>query len=300
MDKRTVLITGCSDGGLGTALALEFQARGCRVIATARNPAKMQEVKAAGIETVTLDIMSTASIDASVLKVRELLGGSLDILVNNAAGTYYAPVADTNIEEAKAQFDVNVWAHLAVTQAYLGLLCRSKHGGIIVNHTSVSSAVNTPFTSIYGASKAALAMITRGLDTELRAFGIRAIDVKSGVVTSNICANEGARRERETPRQSMYHAGREYLDTFMTGDSLNASTVPSGPWAKRVVGQVLAPSPPKAIWEGAFNWLIWFLTFMPYSVQDMVGRSTSQCDAVDKAIKEYGVDKAIADRYGTA
>ena len=260
----------------------------------------MQEMVTAGIETVTLDILSQSSIEASVIEVRKLLGGSLDILINNAAGTYYAPIADTNIEEAKAQFDINFWAHIVMIQAYLPLLCRSQHGGIIINHTSIASSMNTPFTSIYGASKAALASITRGLDTELTAFGIRAIDLKSGVVASNICANEGARRERKIPRQSMYHAARDWLDVFVTGDSINESAVPCGPWAKRVVSQILQPKPPKAIWEGAFSWLAWFLTFMPYSLQDMVGRSTSQCDVIDKSIKAYGVERAIADRYGNA
>lgn len=77
--KRTVLITGCSDGGLGAALALAFHEAGLHVYATARNPSKMSQLAALGMETLTLDILSDSSIAACRSKL-----SSLDILVNNA------------------------------------------------------------------------------------------------------------------------------------------------------------------------------------------------------------------------
>jgi len=55
---RTALTTGCSDGGMGAALAKEFHRRGYRVFATSRNPSKMASLKALGIEAFTLDVTS--------------------------------------------------------------------------------------------------------------------------------------------------------------------------------------------------------------------------------------------------
>jgi len=84
--KRTVLITGCSKGGLGDALARAFHAHGLRVIATARNLSKVEHFKAMGIETLELDVVSAESIERCVRKVSEMTGGSLDVLLNNSGG----------------------------------------------------------------------------------------------------------------------------------------------------------------------------------------------------------------------
>lgn len=77
--KRTVLITGCSDGGLGAALAIAFHKAGLHVYATARNASKKESLANLGIETPTLDVLFDSSISECVSKL-----SSLDILVNNA------------------------------------------------------------------------------------------------------------------------------------------------------------------------------------------------------------------------
>ena len=92
--KRTVLITGCSDGGLGSALAIAFHNSGLHVYATARNPSKMGELKSLGIETLTLGVRDDSSIAACVRQI-----SSLDILVNNAGATYTMPISDLSIPE---------------------------------------------------------------------------------------------------------------------------------------------------------------------------------------------------------
>ena len=84
ISRRTVLITGCSEGGLGDALAQAFHAKGLRVIATARNPKKIAHFAELGIETVLLDVLSKESITRCVEEVSKLTGGSLSILLNNS------------------------------------------------------------------------------------------------------------------------------------------------------------------------------------------------------------------------
>lgn len=103
--KRTVLITGCSDGGSGAALAEAFHNAGLHVYATARNLKKMEHLASLGIELLELDVLSESSISACAGKV-----DSLDILVNNAGGQYVMPLADISISKAKSLFDLNVWS----------------------------------------------------------------------------------------------------------------------------------------------------------------------------------------------
>ena len=140
--KRTVLITGCSEGGLGAALAIAFHEAGLRVYATARNPAKMEQLTARGIETLTLNVQSDSSIAACVGKL-----SSLDILVNNAGATFLMPVVDVSIAEAKKTFELNVWSYIAVTQAFMPLLLESKRHdcepdlGRRCDHLTVSSRI---------------------------------------------------------------------------------------------------------------------------------------------------------------
>lgn len=82
--QRTVLVTGCSAGGVGDALAQEYHRQGLRVIATARNLDKIQHLKAMGLEIIRLDVEDAASIRDAVFEVQKLIGSTLDMLVNNA------------------------------------------------------------------------------------------------------------------------------------------------------------------------------------------------------------------------
>ena len=85
--KRSVLITGCSDGGLGAALALEMHRSGrWRVLASARNVKKMQPLIDAGIETLALDVLSEESLQSAFTHISDLLDGKLDGLMLNAGG----------------------------------------------------------------------------------------------------------------------------------------------------------------------------------------------------------------------
>lgn len=89
MSKKTVLITGARAGGIGDGLAQEFHSRGLRVFATARSLEKVKHLEDMGMEVWSLDVTSKESIDETAAKIRELTGGSLDFLVNNAGVGQY-------------------------------------------------------------------------------------------------------------------------------------------------------------------------------------------------------------------
>ena len=297
MSKRTVLITGCSDGGLGAALALEMHSTGSyRVIASARNPNKLAAVKQAGIETIILDVLSESSIASAVTEISKLTGGSLDILVNNAGASTPGPVSDMSVPEAKRIFDLNVWSPVVTTQAFLPLILKSSRG-MIVNHTSVASVITPPFNSSYGASKAALAMITTSLRVELHPFGIAVVDLKSGAAKSNIVDNSKSEAS-QLRKKSLYYAAHDWLDEWMSGEDLSKTAITGEAWAKSVTAQLSRRNPPNEIWVGSHTWLVWFATWMPVSIQQWIARDMSKIPLITKKINEYGRDKAIANAYG--
>ena len=140
MSGKTVLITGCSEGGFGFALAKAFQQAGCQVYATARDPSKVGDLsKEANIDILPLDVTSEASITSCVAEVSKKSDGKLDVLVNNAGGIVFGPLVHTSIAESKALYDVNVWGVLAVAQAFAPLLVRAK--GTMLNISSKAGAV---------------------------------------------------------------------------------------------------------------------------------------------------------------
>jgi 1-acylglycerone phosphate reductase len=84
MGQKTVLITGCSEGGIGDALAKSFHKKGFRVFASARNTAKVLHLKDMGLDIIQLDVTDEESIKQAASIVKAATGGYLDFLVNNS------------------------------------------------------------------------------------------------------------------------------------------------------------------------------------------------------------------------
>jgi NAD(P)-dependent dehydrogenase (short-subunit alcohol dehydrogenase family) len=141
--KKTVLITGCSDGGLGSALALAFLNEGYHVVATTRDVSKMTTLSnLPNVTLLTLDVTVTSQITAAVESVKNTTG-HLDILVNNAGRNHFSPALDIDVSEAKEIFEINLWGPLALIKAFMPLLLESK--GTVVNTTSISGYLNVPY-----------------------------------------------------------------------------------------------------------------------------------------------------------
>ncbi|ETN40821.1 uncharacterized protein HMPREF1541_05101 [Cyphellophora europaea CBS 101466] len=297
--KPTVLITGCSDGSLGAALAIALSSTH-RVFATARDPNKLITTQSAGVDILTLDVLSSTSITECVSSISHLTGGSLDMLVNNAGSTYFTALADIDTSKAKELFDLNVWAQLSVTQAFLPLLLASKRdgGAIIVNHTSTSSLVAPPFTAMYAASKAALAIMTDALRHELSPFGINVVDLKTSSTFSNLNGNQvvGA---PAVPKGSLYWAARDWLNELYTGEPFMKGAMGTEEWGKRVAKQLQKRKPNAQVWEGGFPWLMWFVTWLPNGVAQKLLADAAGMPRVTAELKSYGVEKAVSEAYGT-
>ena len=276
--KRTVLITGCSEGGLGSALAIAFHKAGLHVYATARNPDKMKHLVPLGIETMTLDVLSDTSIADCVGKL-----SNLDILVNNAGAAYSMPVADISIPEAKKLFDLNVWSYIAVTQAFLPLLVKSK--GMIANHTSSGAVITLPFQSVYNASKAAMATFSDTQRLELQGFGITVVELRTGGVQSNILKNHDSKHP-SLPKGSIYEPAKERVEKALNGVDVMEEAMPAEQWAGLVVGDLLKKTPPPIIWRGYKAWLVWISTFLPFGTFDATIKKMTGLDVVERKVKE--------------
>ncbi|KAK5088205.1 hypothetical protein LTR05_002422 [Lithohypha guttulata] len=255
-DQRTVLITGCSDGSLGAALAHAFHEKRLRVFATARDLNKMSSLKEASIECFELDVRSDESIKKALIKVSSLTDGLLDIVVNNAGGGHYMPFLHLDLNDARDLFETNVWSYLAVTQAFLPLLMKNAQPtptgkkSLIVNNTSISSVLRTPYHSAYGASKAAMAAFNDAQRIELSPFGIRVVDLKTGSLSSNF--KENKTNPFELPADSPYQPIKDEVLNVITGNVTESYAENQTSWAKNVVADLLKDpnNPPANIWRG--------------------------------------------------
>ncbi|KAF7590828.1 hypothetical protein BBP40_002351 [Aspergillus hancockii] len=115
--KRTVLISGCSGGSLGSALALSFHNADGGCSRRGRNLTKLKKVDEAGIETVQLDTLLEESTARGVAQVQQL-SGSLDTLLNDAGAGHSLPLTDIDIAKARELFDLNVCITLPPTSLY--------------------------------------------------------------------------------------------------------------------------------------------------------------------------------------
>lgn len=177
--KRTVLVTGASSG-IGKATTLKLLSEGYRVYASARNLAKLESLAAKGAEILKLDVTQDHSMQSGVDRILQECG-RLDILINNAGYGSYGALEDVAIDEAKYQFEVNVFGLGRLTQLVLPHM-RRQSSGKIVNITSVGGKIYEPLGSWYHATKFAVEGLSDCLRLELKPFGIDVIIIEPGPI----------------------------------------------------------------------------------------------------------------------
>lgn len=290
MSTKTVLVTGCSDGGLGSALCLVLQNKGFRVFATGRDLKKLGAVEAAGIECLTLDVTSQESIAKCITEVSKLTGGTLDTLVNNAGRDYMMPVLDIDINQLRATFETNIFSYITVTRGFFPLLVRSANKPLIVNNTSVNSVLPLAFNGAYNASKAAAAMISSQMRVELHNFGIRVLDLKTAAVKSNIWNFSPNDTTRLLPSDSIYEPVKELLEkSVFQQDSKDAMLADK--WATQVVKEIMKSDPPLNIWKGAGAWQAWVMSLLPVGLGDSQYRKMYDLEGITKQVAQIVKDK---------
>jgi NAD(P)-dependent dehydrogenase (short-subunit alcohol dehydrogenase family) len=184
LKNKTALVTGVSSG-IGREIAQLLAERGARVFGTVRNPKSPSSIRS--VELVSMDVTDDASVSAAVQSI-ERKAGSVQFLVNNAGYSFMGALEETSIEEARQQFETNLFGVLRVTNAILPGM--RQHGfGRIVNISSVLGFLPAPYWGIYAASKHAVEGYTETLDHEVRRFGVRALLVEPAYTKTNLSGN---------------------------------------------------------------------------------------------------------------
>jgi NAD(P)-dependent dehydrogenase (short-subunit alcohol dehydrogenase family) len=181
------LITGASSG-IGRASALRLAAAGWTVLAGARDPAAAEQLRSDSggrVEPLMLDVTDESQVREAAARVAALSPDhGLDALVNNAGIGVGGPLELLDIDQLRTQFEVNVFAQVAVTNALLPALRRAK--GRIVFLSSIGGLVSMPYTAPYGASKHAIEAIGDSLRVELASSGVQVALVEPGSVATPI------------------------------------------------------------------------------------------------------------------
>ena len=266
--SRTVLITGASSG-IGEATARAFLEAGWTVHVAARRLEKMAALKAAGAHVHSLDLTVEESI-RSVAEAVLAAGGGIGVLVNNAGIGIYGSVEEVPMEEARRQFEVNLFGLARLTQLLLPPM-RAAGGGTIVNVSSIGGRVYTPMGAWYHASKHALEGWSDCLRLELHPFGVRVVVVEPGAIETEFAEIAIApllERSEGGPyagfAQKMAAATRQaYLDRKASSPDLIASVIVRAAESKRpktryVSGYLARP----VIWarrllgDRGFDWMV--------------------------------------------
>jgi NAD(P)-dependent dehydrogenase (short-subunit alcohol dehydrogenase family) len=179
--SRAVLITGCSSG-IGRATALELAQQGWKVYATARRPETLGELAERGCQTLALDVTDEDSMRAAVERVWSA-EGSVGVLVNNAGYSQSGAVETVPIEEARRQFETNVFGLLRMCQLVLPGM-REQGWGKIVNISSMGGRLTFPGGGLYHATKYAVEALSDAMRFEVRGFGVDVIIIEPGLIVT--------------------------------------------------------------------------------------------------------------------
>ncbi|MEO3773117.1 SDR family oxidoreductase [Micromonospora sp. B9E7] len=184
MSTKTALITG-STSGIGRATALKLARNSIRVVVSGRDTQRGQEVveqiRSEGNEAhfVRADLRDAQSAVELAAKATEVAGGALDILVNNAAIGAGGPTAGTEESTFDAVLATNLKAPFYLV-ANIAPAMAARGSGAIVNVSTLAAEVALPGLSVYGASKAALDLLTKSWAAEFGPAGVRVNSVSPG------------------------------------------------------------------------------------------------------------------------
>jgi NAD(P)-dependent dehydrogenase (short-subunit alcohol dehydrogenase family) len=194
---KTALITGAT-GGIGSATVRRLDQMGWRTFAATRDIEAGRQLADGGraVQAVELDVTDEASIAQARDEVtRQLAGGGLDALVNNAGLVIQGPLELVPARAIRRQFEVNVIGPIAVTQAFLPLIRAG--GGRVVNISGGAARTALPFLGPISASKAALESASDAMRMELKPQGIPVSIVVPGLLDTRLHekAAEASRRD---------------------------------------------------------------------------------------------------------
>ncbi|KAJ9086123.1 hypothetical protein DSO57_1007237 [Entomophthora muscae] len=245
--RAVVVITGCSNGGIGSYLGKQFVLQGCTTYATARNLSSTSDAEAWGCMTLQLDVNDKDSVQEAIQHVLKN-EGRIDYLINNAGIGSMGPLIELDLNLVSKVMDTNLLGPLRVIQAVAPHMIKRRMG-TVVNVGSIVGDMYEPWTGIYCSSKAALHSMTNCLRLELSPFNIDVVAVKPGYVESQLFQKTikflTESYEDEGYKESLLQPASAYKPlepTFATRmkRTSNVNAYPSDMFAKQVVAWLLS------------------------------------------------------------
>ncbi len=276
--RGAVLITGASSG-IGKSTALYLDSLGFQVFAGIRREADGEAIKRESegrIQPVLIEVTDPASIAAAAELVGRALGGAgLHGLVNNAGIVVAGPLEFLPLDDFRRQIEVNVTGQIAVTQAFLPLIRKSR--GRIVFMGSISGRVSNPFISAYSASKFGLEAIADALRVELTPWGISVSIVEPGNISTPIwekSIKEADSRVKGLPAAALELYGPVIAAVRSAAERSAKRAIPASKVAEAVAHALMAERP-KARYVVGWNARLQLLlrTLLPARILDrMIAR----------------------------
>lgn len=177
LQRPVVLLTGASSG-IGYDVAPLLVRYGYTVYGAARRVEKIEELASEGVKALSLDVTDEASMEAAVQQIIDA-EGRIDVLINNAGYGSYGAIEDVPIDEARRQFEVNLFGLARLTQLVLPHM-RARGSGRILNISSMAGRITSPLGAWYHATKYALEAFSDALRMEIEEFGIDVVIIEPG------------------------------------------------------------------------------------------------------------------------
>lgn len=241
--SRTWFITGTSRG-FGRLWAEAALDRGDRVVATARNVATLTDLvdrHGDNVLPIALDVTDSSAVDLAVETAHDHFG-RLDIVVNNAGYGVFGMTEEVTEQQARDQFNTNVFGALWVTRAVLPYL-RERGSGHIIQVSSIGGLRAFPGLGIYNASKWALEGMSQALAAEIRGFGVKVTIVEP----AGYATDWGGSSAVHSEHLPAYDGVREAVAAYWSG------ATPGDPraTAAAILQLVDAEEPPLRLFLGA-------------------------------------------------
>lgn len=243
--KKVILITGASSG-MGKVFAQDLAKEGHIVYGAARRTNLLNDLSKEGVQTIALDVTNDESMKSCVQTILDK-EGRIDVLINNAGYGSYGTIEDVPMEEAKRQFEVNVFGLARMTQLVLPGMRKQKSGKII-NISSIGGKIATPFGAWYHASKFAVEGMSDSLRTEVKPFGIDVILIEPGGVKSEWSTIAYDNLVKTTRNTAYGEMADKFKKAFETTISKNADPEV----ISRLVSKAIASKTPKTRYVGGY------------------------------------------------
>jgi NAD(P)-dependent dehydrogenase (short-subunit alcohol dehydrogenase family) len=223
MGDRVAIVTGASSG-IGEATARRLQAMGYTVYAAARRVERMAPLAEAGIRPVGVDVTDDASLVGFVEHVLAE-SGRVDVLVNNAGYGSYGAVEEVPLDEARRQFEVNVFGLARLSQLVLPQM-RRQGSGRIINISSIGGKIYEPLGGWYHATKFAVEGLSDSMRMELAPLGIQVVVIEPGAIATEWSAIAG-QHLLDTSGQGAYAEQAARTAAFLMADPDGQASPPS-------------------------------------------------------------------------